>query len=565
MASVPASDVPTVSSGPKVPLLRGRLALIGPGFSIVVLVLLAYLPALRGGFVWDDDSWTTKLVALLRDSSGLRSIWFQPTAMQQYYPLTGTTFWLDYHLWRFWPLPYHVENALLHALSALLFWRVLRRLQIQGAWLAAALFALHPVMVESTAWITERKNVLSLTLCLGAALAYGRYPLEAKAAAGRPLDGREGQRSLSYVLAVFLFLGALLAKPTVCSFPAVVLLLAWWRRGELRWRQDVVPTLPFFALALGMCAVTGWIEKTHVGAQGADYALTIPQRILIAGRAVWFYLGKLVWPSNLCFVYPRWKPDAGQWWQWLYPLTAVGGLSTLWLARGRIGRGPITALLFFVGTLSPMLGFVNVYFMRYSFVCDHWVYFPSLGLFALTATGLSSVVTARDDGRLPKGAAVGVLLLVLGGLTWRQAGTFAGLESQLRITIERNPECWFAYNNLGNALFRKGRVEEAIGDFQEAIRLKPDLAEAYTSLGVALASTGRLDEALGQFRHAIRLKPDYAEAYYDLGIALEQSGEPERALRQFQEAVRLKPGFAAAQSRLARELRRRGQVPPAEP
>ncbi len=534
------------------------------GGAIVLLVLLAYLPALRGGFVWDDDSWTIKIVGLLRDTSGLRSIWVHPTAMQQYYPLTGTTLWLDYQLWKFWPMPYHVENVLLHASAALLFWRVLRRLQVSGAWLASALFALHPVMVESAAWITERKNVLSLTLCLGAFLAYLHYARDEWGGMSRPMEARAtaghapvvtGCVSLSYVLALLLFLGALLAKTTVCSLPAVILLVAWWRRGQLRWREDVLPTLPFFALALGMCAVTAWLEKNHVGAQGRDYALTIAQRFLIAGRAFWFYLGKLLWPANLCFVYTRWQPNAGDWRQWLYPMTALGMLSTLWLARQRIGRGPVTALLFFAGTLFPVLGFVNVYFMRYSFVCDHWVYLSSLGPIALAARGLIGIPKYLGGARFLKSAIGALLLLALGVMTWRQAGMYTDLESSWRITISRNPGCWIAYNNLGNALFRRGKTDEAIGDFQEAIRLKPDLAEAYTSLGVALGSKGQIDEAIGKLQDAIRLNPDYAEAHYDLGIAFELKGQLDRAIGQLQEAIRLKPGFAAAQHRLGTALK----------
>ena len=263
-------------------------------------------------------------------------MWFQPTALQQYYPLSGTTFWLDYQLWKFWTTPYHVENVLLHALAALFFWRLLLRLQVPGAWLASALFALHPVMVESVAWITERKNVLSLVFYLGALLAYLRYAqgvtsgewrvtskCQVTGTAELPLRParhlsrayrrrwRRLHPSLFYGLAFVLFLCALLAKTTTFSLPAVILLIGWWKRGQIRWRADVLPTLPFFALALGLCAVTAWLEKYHVGAQGSDFALTFPQRCLVAGQAFWFYPGKLFWPANLCFVYPRWQPNPG--------------------------------------------------------------------------------------------------------------------------------------------------------------------------------------------------------------------------------------------------------------
>jgi hypothetical protein len=472
----------------------------------VVATFLAYLPALHGGFVWDDDSWTTGLSALFQNASGLRSIWFHPTVLQQYYPLTATTFWLDYQLWKYWTTPYHIENILLHALAAVLFWRLLRRLRVAGAWLAAAVFALHPVMVESVAWITERKNVLSLTLYLAAMLAYLRYtrgvtsdkrevtqtdsPVSQVTClpAEVPSEGmKAGHSSLFYGLAFVLFLGALLAKTTAFSFPAAILLINWWERGSLRWRQDAVPTLPFFALAIGFSLVTAWLEKNHVGTQGPAFALTFAQRCLVAGRVPWFYLGKMLWPAQLCFVYPRWQPDAGVWWQWLYPLGTVGGLSGLWLARGWIGRGPVTAAFFFVGTMFPVLGFMNAYFMRYSFVCDHWVYLSSLGIIALVA---ALVVRTAEQLRM-RGMVYGfavVVLPVLGILTWRQCGMYTNLETLWRTTIARNPNCWMAQSNLGNWLLDRGKQAEAEMHYHEALRLNPDFTDALNNLAWLLAT-----------------------------------------------------------------------------
>ena len=328
------------------------------GLLLVVAVFLAYQPALQGKFVWDDDSWTTKLSGLLGDWSGLWLMWCKPTALQQYYPLTGTTFWLDYQFWGFRTLPYHVENVLLHAFAALLFWQLLRRLQVPGAWLAGAILALHPVMVESVGWITERKNVLSLPLFLGALLAYGRFtrfwkadPDPASAADHSPTRCR-----WAYALSFLLFLAAMLAKATAFSLPAVILLIGWWKRGRIRWRADVLPTLPFFALALALGLGTAWLEKNHVGATGPEWTITFPERCLIAGRALWFYVGKLFWPANLCFVYPRWHLDAGSFRQWIYPVAAIGMLLALWFGRARIGRGPAAAVYYFVGTFFRCWG-----------------------------------------------------------------------------------------------------------------------------------------------------------------------------------------------------------------
>src|SRR5208282_5877769 len=508
--------------------IRGRTLPVWQGGLIVLLVFLAYLPALRGGFIWDDDCWTTNLSALFQDTSGLRLIWFQPTALQQYYPLSGTTFWLDYQLWKFWTTPYHVENVLLHALAALLFWRLLLRLQLPGAW-----------------------------------LAYGRYAQWVKRT-GKTAPVPDSSRSkhhpsLFYGLALVLFLCALLAKTTTFSLPAAILLIGWWQRGQIRWRVDVLPTLPFFTLAFGLCAVTAWLEKYHVGAQGPDFALTFPQRCLIAGHAFWFYLGNLFWPANLCFVYPRWQSNAGSGWQWLYPATAVGTLFTLWLARGRIGRGPVTALFFYVGTLFPVLGFMNAYGMRYSFVWDHWVYLSALGIIALVA---ALVVRVAESLRTPA-VVYGFAAIVLPGLallTWRQAGIYRNLETLWRDTLAKNPDCWMAHYNLGIALLNQGQTGEAFSQYLEAIRLNPDFALAHNNLGAALARNGQIDEAISQYLEAIRLNPDYADAHNNFGVVLFNQGQTGEAISQYLEAIRLNPDYADAHYNLGVVLLNQGQT-----
>ncbi len=551
--------------------IRERMPPVWAGALIVLLVFLAYLPALHGGFVWDDDSWTTNLSPLFQNTSGLRSIWFQPTALQQYYPLSGTTFWLDYQLWNFWTTPYHVENVLLHALAALLFWRLLLRLDIPGAWLASALFALHPVMVESAAWITERKNVLSLVFYLGAFLAYLRYA-QGMTDNGCQVTGDKRQvtrkdsllsrvtrhPSLFYGLAFVLFLCALLAKTTTFSLPAAILLIGWWQRGQVRWRADVLPSLPFFALAFGLCAVTAWLEKHHVGAQGPEFDLTFPQRCLVAGHAFWFYLGKLFWPAHLCFVYPRWQPNPGSVWQWLYPVTALGALFTLWLARGRIGRGPITALLFYVGTLFPVLGFMNAYGMRYSFVWDHWVYLSALGIIALVA---ALVVRLAEFLRAPAvvyGFAA-IVLPVFTLLTWRQAGTYTDKETLWRKTLARNPNSPMVHYNLGNLLGSQGHMEEAMEHYRKAIQINPNFSEALYNLGLGLATQGRPDEAIDRFRQAIQINPNYSEALNNLGAALAAQGRFDEAIKDYRQAIQINPNFSEAQYNLGNTFATQGR------
>jgi protein O-mannosyl-transferase len=510
---------------------------------LVAVTFVAYSPLLRGTFVWDDDAWTTKIPQLLRDVTGLRSIWCHPTALQQYYPLTATTFWLDYHLWGFWTLPYHVENVLLHILAALLFWRLLWRLQVPGAWFAGAIFALHPVMVESAGWITERKNVLSLVLYFGALLLYGRRISFWRGYTGStPRVHSSPTHYCCYLAAWLLFLGALLAKATAFSLPAVILLIGWWRRGRIRWQQDVVPTLPFFALAIGLGMVTAALEKNHVGATGPEWAIPFPERCLIAGRALAFYIGKLLWPVNLCFVYPRWHPDANSLSQWLYPVTAVGLVWGLWVARDRIGRGPATAAFFFIGTLFPVLGFMNAYFMRYSFVCDHWVYLSSLGPIALAAAGMVTAFRLFRRKRTLLGPAIcGTLLLLLAAGTWQQAHIYRDIQTLWRDTLAKNPRCWMAYNNLGVILVRQGRVQEAMEHYQQALRFNPNFAEAHYDLGDALIRMHKPQDAVAHFERALQMRPDWVAAQNNLAWLLAtlppaQGGSPARAVSLAQQA-----------------------------
>jgi len=364
--------------------------------------------------------------------------------------------------------------------------------------------------------------------------------------------------SLFYGLAFILFLGALLAKTTTFSLPAVILLLGWWKRGQIRWLADALPTLPFFALALGLCAVTAWLEKYHVGAQGSDFALTLPQRCLIAGRAFWFYLGKLFWPADLYFVYPRWQPNPGSGWQWLYPVTAVGTLFTLWLARERIGRGPVTALFFFVGTLFPVLGFFNAYGMRYSFVWDHWVYLSALGIIALVAALVVRVAESLRTPAVVYGFAA-IVLPVLALLTWQQAGVYTDVETLWRQTLARNPDCSIAHNNLGLLLRNQGCIEEATGHFHKAIQIDPNSSEARYNLGTVLADKGRFEEAIDSFRQAIQINPNYSEALNNLGNALAAQGRFEEAIESYLKAIQINPNFSEALNNLGVALADKGQ------
>ncbi len=535
-----------------------------PAILLAAAVVVAYLPAIEGGYIWDDNRYVAENPVLPQDD-GLVRIWTELGATIQYYPMVFTTFWLEYRLWGLDPLGYHLTNVLLHLMSALLLWRILRRLAVPGALLAAAFFALHPVHVESVAWITERKNVLSGVFYLAALLAWLRFTY--------PAD-QERRRWGAYVLTLLLFALALLSKTVTSTLPAVLLLIAWWKHGRIRMRE-VLPTLPMFVLGAGMGLVTVYMERSSVGCVGPDWAFSTIDRILIAGRAVWFYLGKLVLPYPLIFNYERWSIDPGALWQYGYPLAVVAVIAGLWLLRRRIGRGPLAAFLFFCGTLFPALGFIDTYPMRYSFVADHFQYLASIGPLALLAAGLMAVFSRRADGLttpsstqssappLPATASYavgGLIVVLLGVLTWQQGSIYADRATIWRDTIKKNPDSFIAHCNLGGLLLEAGNIEAAEEHLREAVRLKPNFHEAHASLGKAVVEQGHIEEGVRHYREALRVKPTMAWAHQSLGSALIQLGQDEEAIASFTQALRLQPDFFAARFNLASALAADGQL-----
>ncbi|MHC4649419.1 MAG: tetratricopeptide repeat protein [Planctomycetota bacterium] len=514
--------------------MHRRLPFVSAAALLVLMTLAAYWPATSCGYIWDDDDYVHQNV-LLRSTGGLGEIWLDVGATPQYYPLVHTSYWLEYRLWEDDPRGYHVVNILLHALGAVLLWRVLKRLGVPGAWVAAAVFALHPVHVESVAWITERKNVLSGVFYLGSALLYLRFTLR---------TGEDRPSRWLYAGALALFVCALLSKTVACSLPAALLLVLWWKRGHIGW-QDARLLAPFFALGVAFGLLTIWMEVHRVGAEGATWNLTFIDRCLIAGRALGFYAGKLIWPWPLMFVYPRWQINASAWWQYTFPAAAAAVVVGLWLARNRIGRGPLVAVLFFAGTLVPALGFFDIYPMRYSFVADHFQYLASIGLIALGATGLFAAARRCGDlGLVSAGIAAGVVLLVLGTATWRYGHAFQDAEMLWRDTLDNNDNAWIAHNNLGTILQARGRQDEAFHHFRRAVEINPDHAEAHNNVGGILGLQGRADEAIIHFRRALELDPGLARAHANLGNALLAQSRLDEAMIHFREAERLDPALS---------------------
>jgi tetratricopeptide (TPR) repeat protein len=519
------------------------------GLLLAMITLAAYLPALRGGFIWDDDAYVTQNV-MLTAPDGLSRIWFSAHRQSQYFPLTYTTLRFEHALWGLNPHGYHAVNVLLHAANALLLWQLLRRLAVPGAWLAAAIFALHPVQVESVAWITELKNVQSALFYLLALLAWVKF------AEPPPVV-----RWKYYWLALLCYVLALFSKTTACTLPAALLLVLWWRRQDLGWRRGL-QVLPFLLLGLGMGLVSVWWEK-HLGNYDAPEAggqFGIIEKVLIATRAVWFYAAKVFWPVDLTFIYPRWEINPHAPLQYLGLLGCGVSAWLLWWRRKSFGRGVTAGVVFFVAALSPLLGFIPLYTFCYSFVADHYQYLACTGLIIPFAALLSNRMMNERLGRILGRCLAGGLLLVLGVLTWKQTHIYADQETLWQDTLAKNPACSMAHNNLGAALGEKGQVDEAIRQFQEAIRLNPDNAGAYDSLGIALGKQGRTDEAIRQFEEAVRLEPNFADSHNNLGVALAAKGQTDEAIRQYLEALRLNPDNAEAHNNLGTALGKKGQI-----
>ena len=552
------------------------------GGVLVLATVLAYQPVWHAGFIWDDDVYVTNN-PLLTAPDGLWRIWFSLDSPSQYFPLTYTIFRLQHALWGQAAGGYHCFNIALHAINALLVWRLFLRLCLPGAWLAAAIFALHPVQVETVAWVTELKNVLSLFFILLALLAWLEF------------IGQQTKPSWKwYSLALLCQALALAAKSTACTLPAALLLLLWLKHQPIN-RSRLAQVLPFLALGVGMGLLTIWWERFHQGTQGKLFALSPLERILVAAHALWFYVGKLFWPADLAFSYPRWTINSADSWAYGWLALVAGAGAAIAFLRRFTGRGLEVAALFFALTLGPLLGFIMLYTFLFSFVADHYQYVACLGPIALTVAVMSWGL-AVNAGRWPwtRPMIYGLLLLTLGTLTWRQCRTYANAETLWRTTINRNPSSWMAHINLGNVLFDQGRNDEGMEQFKaalrcgpespeahndfgfalleqgqpaaaaqlfaEAIRLRPDYAEAQMNLGIALLNEGRTDDAISQDQEVIRLNPDYAGAHYNFGVALLNKGRNDSAAGEFRAAVRLQPDYAEARNDLGVALYSQGQT-----
>ena len=519
--------------------------------ALLAIILLAYLPVASAGFVWNDDD-LTAILALIQQQ-GLSAVWFSSEAFN-YWPMTWSSYWIEHQLLGNDPatgLPdptsYHVVNVLLHAAASLLLWRVLLRLEIPGAWLAAAVFAVHPVNVESVAWITQRKNVLAMVFYL---LALCQF-----------LEFERSNRPLRLVAAVAAFLLAMLSKGAVVALPLVLLLLAWWRRGRVT-RKDLLCSIPFLVVAVVMSGVEIWFQQVKAIGEETIRDAGLTERVMATGPVAWFYLQKALLPIELSFVYPLWQFDTSQVSQWLPLAAGLTVLGTLiWATRKGLDRGPLAAVLYTLVCLGPVLGLVDIYYFRYSLVADHYQYVAMPGLIVLVVAAAARFARRHNIDRVSLSVASLGLVAVLGGLTWQQVGIYQTPQQLWRDTLARNPGCWLAHNQLANLVSSSQKVDDARQHYLEALRLierqfgagHVETARVHNNLGMLLGQSARVGsdpammlQAITHLETACRIDPDRSEYIESLAGVLKEQGQFERAIVRLRDFASRHPDAAGA-------------------
>src|SRR5215469_14866559 len=525
---------------------RGRALIFA--FVLAAVTILAYRPAWHGGFLWDDDAYIINN-ELLTAPDGWQRIWFSLDSPSQYFPFTYSTFRIEHALWGLNTTGYHWVNLLLHVGNALLVWAVLARLKVPGAWLAAAIFALHPVQVESVAWITERKNVLMGFFFLLTLLAWVGF-----------VDEQSRRPWISYCLALIFYLLALSAKATACTLPAALFLILWLGKKRITMRR-LIQIVPFVVLGMGMGLLAIWWERYHQGTNRDLFTFLGPiERILVASRAVWFYLSKIFWPSNLTFIYPRWNISPANLLDYIWLIASIAACVAIYFIRRYVGRGVEVAAAFFVATLSPVLGFIMLFTFRYTFVADHYQYLACIGPIALASAG---IISLSDKFAQYRTVIVGVSFVVvasLGILTWRQAAMYGDVEILWRTTLARNPECWMAHTNLGLVLLQENKIDDAIAQYRSALQMQPDSWDAEYNLCTALVGKGQVDEAIPHGERAVGMRPTDPDARVSLGNALLQKGRIDEAIAHYQQAITAQPDHFLARYSLGHALLEKGEL-----
>src|SRR6476620_11399054 len=516
--------------------------------ALAAVTIFAYRPVWHGGFLWDDDAYIINN-ELLTAPHGWQRIWFSLDSPSQYFPLTYTTFRIEHALWGLNTTGYHWVNLLLHVANALLVWAVLARLGVPGAWLAAAIFALHPVQVESVAWITERKNVLMGFFFLLTLVAWIAF-----------VDKRTRRQWIFYSLALIFYVLALSAKATACTLPAALFLILWLQKKPITVRR-LMQIVPFVVLGVGMGLLAVWWERYHQGTNRAAFTFLSPmERILVASRAVWFYLSKIFCPSKLTFIYPRWNISPADLANYVWLLAAIAACAAICFLRRYVGRSVEVAAAFFVATLSPVLGFIMLFTFRYTFVADHYQYLACIGPIALASAGIVSLSDKFTQCRAVIVSAAVLIVASLATLTWRQASTYTDIETLWHTTLARNPECWMAHTNLALVLVQKGKIDDGIAHYRSALQMQPDSWDAEYNLGAALLRRGQVDEAIQHCERAVVMRPTDPDAQVSLGDALLRKGRIDDAIDHYQKATMARADHFLARYGLCHALLEKGEL-----
>lgn len=513
-----------------------------PAVALVALVVLTYYRVYGVSFIWDDDSHLTSNPCIV-GPLGFKEIW--STAAATYYPLVLTTFWLVHKIVALNPAPYHVLNVLWHAANAVLLWRLLLQLRVRGAWLGAALWTLHPIMVQSVAWITEMKNTQSCFFYLLAIWCFVRW------------DESRAERHARWRLAgaVVFAAMAVTSKSSTVILPAVLGLCLWWRRRVSP--RDLVSLAPFAFLTIAASTWTIWEQKFHSGARGVEWTHTLAERGIIAGRDLWFYAGKLAWPHPLIFNYPRWQVDAANVLSYTPVAAAIVLLIVVWFWRNTRLRPVVIATAYLVIALLPVLGFFDIYFFRYSYVSDHFQYLASIGPLALAGAALTSWTDRMPRGRIAIAAA---LCGALAFLSWQRTWCYRDAETLWRDTLAQNPDAWLGHDCLAGILYRRGEVAEALPHYEKAIALAPFDPETHSNLAAALFRSGEVPEAIMEWQESLRIKPGDTEVLGYLANALLHDGRVGEAISTLQELLKIEPRNVDALNNLGIAVSQKGRV-----
>lgn len=547
---------------------------------IILLTLVIYLPSLFAGFIWDDDVMLTGN-PLIKASGGLYDIWFS-TALPDYFPLTSTTFWLEWRLWGMHAVGYHLTNVLLHTVNAVLLWRVLARLKIPGARPVAVVWVIHPVCVASVAWIAERKNTLSLFFFLLGLLWYLWFDIRESAASAQSPQAGDSQppapikadpvskpRRKWYWLSLAAFLLALLSKTSVVILPLVLLLCSWWLHGKIS-RRDLWRNAPFFVLSLILGLMTVWFQTYRGLGEGMvsspDNRLV---RLLGGSWAVWHYLFKALVPLNLMMIYPRWEIDPRSFWAYSPGLALLGLAGLFWRYRKTWGRSFLFAFAYSVVALAPVLGFFDMGFLAYSRVADHWQYLSLIGIVALVVGGATHwlqtrLKLAREWRSRLSGSWITIVVVSLCVLTWRHQKDFANSESLWRDTLARNSKAWVAHNSLGLILVDQGRITEGVSEYRQALKLNSHDPNAHYNLANALAQQGKSDEAVSHYKKSLWLNPNNIGPHHNLAIVLNLQSKYAEAAAHCFEALKMNPYDANVEDTLGNALAGQGKLQEAE-